>query len=379
MVSLKTLFGSASVMLAALASGMVPAHQAQAKDVRDITGAVVSVPDHPQRIILGEGRLIYALEPLEGKHLFDHIVGWQGEFREADKQNYEQMLKTFPEADKVAVIGRTTADTISPEKVLDLHPDLAIFSTTGHGPGQAGDVTARLKAAHIPVLFVDFRQDPVKTTVPSMLILGQALGREAEAKAYTDFYEERLKLIRSVVDTIPENQRPTVFINMLAGARQSCCHTAGRGNMGAFIEAAGGRNIAADLLPGYIGDVSAEMVIAKDPDVLILDGTRGPGNSGPGLKMGSQVTPELAQESLKSLLKAPELAGLSAVRNGRAYGIWHTFYDSPFNILAIEVMAKWFYPERFKDLDPDADRSLVQSRFTVMPNSGTYWIKADAH
>ena len=87
----------------------------------------------------------------------------------------------------------------------------------------------------------------------------------------------------------------------------------------------------------------------------------------------------MAQASLAALLKAPELAGLGAVRNGRAYGIWHTFYDSPFNILAIEVMAKWFYPERFRDLDPDADRSLVQSRFTVMPNSGTYWIKANAH
>ncbi|MBA5726769.1 ABC transporter substrate-binding protein [Bombella mellum] len=379
MISLKTLLGSASVMLAVLAGGVLPVHQAQAKDVRDITGEVVSVPDHPQRIILGEGRLIYALEPLEGRHLFDHIVGWQGEFREADRQNYEQMLKTFPEADRVAVIGRTTADTISPEKVLDLHPDLAIFSTTGHGPGQSGDVTARLKAAHIPVLFVDFRQDPVKTTVPSMLILGEALGHEEEARAYAEFYESRLKTIRAVVDTIPEAQRPSVFINMLAGARESCCHTAGRGNMGAFIEAAGGRNIAADLLPGYIGDVSAEMVIARNPDVLILDGTRGPGNSGPGLKMGSQVTPELAQASLDALLKAPELAGLGAVRNGRAYGIWHTFYDSPFNILAIEVMAKWFYPDRFRDLDPDADRSLVQGRFTVMPNSGTYWIKANAH
>lgn len=377
MVSLKSFFNPVGLTVAMLAGAMLPL-SAQAKDVRDITGEVVSVPDHPQRIILGEGRLIYALEPLEGRHLFDHIVGWQGEFREADTQNYEQMLKTFPEAARVAVIGRTTADTISPEKVLDLHPDLAIFSTTGHGPGQSGDVTARLRAAHIPVLFVDFRQDPVKTTVPSMLILGQALGREAEAKAYTDFYEERLKAIRSVVETIPEAQKPTVFINMLAGARQSCCHTAGRGNMGAFIEAAGGRNIAASLLPGYIGDVSAEMVIAQDSDVLILDGTRGPGHSGPGLKMGSQVTPEMAEASLNSLLQAPELAGLKAVRNGRAYGIWHTFYDSPFNILAIEVMAKWFYPERFKDLDPEADRSLVQSRFTAMPNSGTYWIKAHA-
>lgn len=351
---------------------------AQAKDITDITGQVVSVPDHPQRLVLGEGRLIYALEPLEKEHLFDRVVGWQGEFREADAQNYEQMRKTFPKADNVAVIGRSSADTISPERLLDLHPDVAIFSTTGHGPGQSGDVTERLKAAHIPVIFVDFRENPIKTTVPSMRILGAVLGREKEAKAYTDFYEERLKAIRAVVDSVPYNQRPRVFIDMLAGARQSCCHTAGRGNMGAFIEAAGGRNVAAGLLPGYLGEVSAEKLIALDPDILLLDGTRGPVNAGPGLKMGSQVTQEQARASLNHLLEAPELAALRAVQTGRAYGIWHTFYDSPFNILAVEAMAKWFYPERFKELDPEADRREVQSRFTVLPISGTYWIKADA-
>ncbi|MXV44155.1 ABC transporter substrate-binding protein [Saccharibacter sp. 17.LH.SD] len=351
---------------------------AQAKNVTDITGQVVSVPDHPQRIVLGEGRLIYALEPLEGKHLFDRVVGWQGEFREADAQNYDQMRKVFPQADRVAVIGRTTADTISPEKVLDLHPDLAIFSTTGHGPGQSGDVTERLRAAHIPVIFVDFRKDPIKTTLPSMRILGQALDREAEAQAYIEFYQKRLDQIKNVVDQIPQAKRPRVFIDMLAGARQSCCHTAGRGNMGAFIEAAGGHNVASDLLPGYLGEVSAEKVIALDPDVLLLDGTRGPGNTGPGLKMGAQVTADVAQTSLCDLLKAPELAGLRAVREGRAYGIWHTFYDSPFNILAVEVMAKWFYPDRFASLDPDADRREIQNRFTVLPVTGIYWIKANA-
>ncbi|WP_245539078.1 ABC transporter substrate-binding protein [Saccharibacter floricola] len=363
-----------------LAGGCVAlSPSSHAKDITDITGHVVSIPDHPQRLVLGEGRLIYALEPLEKEHLFDRVVGWQGEFRDADAQNYEQMRHAFPKADQVAVIGRSSADTISPEKLLDLHPDVAIFSTTGHGPGQSGDVTERLKAAHIPVVFVDFREDPVKTTVPSMRILGEVLGREEEAKAYTDFYEQRLKAIQSVVDKIPENKRPRVFIDMLAGARQSCCHTAGHGNMGAFIEAAGGRNVADGLLPGYLGEVSAEKLIALDPDILLLDGTRGPVRSGPGLKMGSQVTAEQAKASLNSLLEAPEISGLRAVQTGRTYGIWHTFYDSPFNILAVEVMAKWFYPELFPQLDPEADRRELQSRFTNLPVSGTYWIKADVH
>lgn len=366
-------------VVALLISGIVTCSSyGQAKNIIDITGQNVSVPDHPRRIILGEGRLIYALEPLEQKHLFDRLVGWQGEFREADTQNYEQMRKVFPQAEKLAVIGRSSADTVSPEKVLELRPDLVIFSTTGHGPGQGSDIAERLKAAHIPVVFVDFRENPLKTTVPSMRILGHVLGREKEAKVFTDFYEKRLNEIHAVVDQIPQEKRPTVFIDMLAGTRQSCCHTAGHGNMGAFIEAAGGHNVAADLLPGYLGEVSAEELIALDPDILILDGTRGPVRSRVGLKMGSQVTPEQAKESLNRLLEAPELAGLRAVKTDRTYGIWHTFYDSPFNILAVETMAKWFYPDRFRHLDPEADRQEMQGRFTTLPLSGTYWIKADA-
>ncbi|UMM64667.1 ABC transporter substrate-binding protein [Aristophania vespae] len=367
-----------AVTIASCFLGASALNVAQARNVTDITGHVVSLPDHPKRIVLGEGRLIYALEPLEGENLFKRIVGWQGEFRSADTQYYDQMLKKFPEAGKVAVIGRSSADTVSPEKVLDLHPDLVIFTTTGHGPGQSSDVVRRLKSAHIPIIFVDFRKDPIKNTVKSMTILGQALDRENEAKAFTDFYENRLNQIENIVKDIPASERPRVFINMLAGARQTCCHTAGKGNMGSFIEAAGGQNVAANMLPGYLGDISAEALISLNPDVLILDGTRGPGATAPGLKMGAQVTPEIARQSFLSLLKAPELANLQAVKNKKAYGIWHSYYDNPFNILAVEVMAKWFYPERFKSLNPDADLSEMQKRFTALPVGGTYWIDTNA-
>lgn len=365
---------AATACLASFFSGAI--WGAQAREVTDILGRTVSVPDHPKRIVLGEGRLIYALQPLEGDDPFARVVGWQGEFRTADTQNYDELCKTHPEAEQIAVIGRTSVDTISPEKVLDLHPDLAIFSTSGHGPGQSSGVTQRLAAAHVPVIFVDFRVDPVAHTVPSMWILGEALDRQKEAKAYTDFYTDRLNVIQAATEKTPEAQRPTVFIDMLAGARPSCCHTAGKGNMGAFIKAAGGHNVAASMLPGYLGDISAEALITLNPDVLILDGTRGPGSTGPGLKMGAQVTAPVAQASLDKLLKTPELSGLHAVRDGRAYGLWHSFYDSPFNILAIEAMAKWFYPERFAKLDPEADLREISTRFHGLPATGTYWISS---
>ncbi|QHC36585.1 ABC transporter substrate-binding protein [Komagataeibacter xylinus] len=362
---------------AALAMGLAAhAPAARADTVTDLAGRKVDVPASVHRIILGEGRLIYALAPLEKQHLFDRIVGWQGEFRGADTQSYDQYVATFPQAANIALIGKTTADTVSPERVLDLHPDLAILTVSGHGPGKASELVGQLESAHIPVIFVDFRADPVNDTIRSMQILGQVLHREHEAADYLDFYQSHLKRITDRVAPLPESQRPKVFIEMLAAMRESCCHTAGKGNMGAFIAAAGGQNIAAPLLPGYIGDIDLEKVIASDPDIYIADGTKGPKASGPGVRMGAEVTPEAARASLLKVMERPGISSLRSVTDGHAHGIWHSFYDSPYNILAIEVMAKWFHPDLFADLDPDATQKELYSRFLPVKQEGTFWIDA---
>ncbi|WP_010511836.1 ABC transporter substrate-binding protein [Komagataeibacter europaeus] len=349
---------------------------ARAETVTDLAGRKVDIPASVHRIILGEGRLVYALAPLEKQHLFDRIVGWQGEFRGADTQSYDQYVATFPQAARVALIGKTTADTVSPERVLDLHPDLAILTVSGHGPGAASELVAQLESAHVPVVFVDFRADPLHDTVASMQILGRVLHREQEAADYLSFYQSHLKHVTDRVASLPEAQRPRVFIEMLAAMRESCCHTAGKGNMGAFITAAGGQNIAAPLLPGYIGDIDLEKVISADPDIYIADGTKGPKASGPGLRMGAEVTPEVARASLRRVTDRPGISSLRAVTTGRDYGIWHSFYDSPYNILAVEVMAKWFHPDLFADLDPDATQKELYDRFLPVRQEGTFWINA---
>ncbi|QCE35584.1 iron ABC transporter substrate-binding protein [Acetobacteraceae bacterium] len=343
-----------------------------AKTVTDILGKKVEIPDSPQRIILGSGRLIYALEPLEGEHLFDRIVGWQGEFKQADTQTYTKIKKKFPQIDKVSVIGKTTADSVNPEKVLELNPDLVILSITGHGPGPNDPLTLRLQKAHVPIIFVDFRQDPVANTVPSMTLLGEALGRQKEAKAFTDFYQNRLDIVENRLKDLPESKRPSVFLYMLAGARP-CCHTAGNGNMGHFVQTAGGKNIANAILPGLFGELSIEQVIASNTDYMILDGTRGPLAEGPGLRMGALVDKKDARSSLQDLSKSSALTELNATKNKHVYGIWHSYYDNPFNILAIEAMAKWLHPDLFNDLDPEADLEKVGKEFTPADVGGTYW------
>ncbi|EHK66789.1 ABC transporter substrate-binding protein [Achromobacter arsenitoxydans] len=345
---------------------------AQARQVTDLAGRTVTVPDHPRRVLLGEGRFAFAMALLDRQDPVARVVGWQGELKQQDPYSWNQLIQRYPKAADVPLIGKTSEASVSPEKIVSLQPDVAVFSLSGHGPGRNNPMITALQEAGIPIVFIDFRQHPVRNTVPSMRILGQALDREAQAEAYISFYEERLARVRQVVDPVPQAQRPRVFVEMLAGVWPACCHTTGNGSFGDLLEAAGGVNVAAPVLPGAIGDVSLEFLLDAKPDVYIATGSRSePGR--PGLLAGPGADARIAADSLATLLQRDGIRDLDAVRARRAYGIWHAFYNSPYNVAAIEAMAKWLYPERAAALDPQATLDTLYRRFLDVDNAGAYW------
>jgi len=345
---------------------------AQARQVTDLAGRVVTVPDHPQRVLLGEGRFVFAMALLDRKDPVARVVGWQGELKQQDPYSWAQLVKRYPKAADVPLIGKTSEASVSPEKIVSLAPDVAVFSLSGHGPGRNNPMIAALQAAGIPIVFIDFRQHPVQNTVPSMRILGQALDRQAEADAYIAFYEERLARVRKIVQPVPAAQRPRVFVEMLAGVWPACCHTTGNGSFGDLLEAAGGVNMAAPVLPGAIGDVSLEFLLDAKPDIYVATGSRSePGR--PGLLVGPGATRRVSADSLTVLLDRDGIRDLDAVKHHRAYGIWHAFYNSPYNVAAIEAMAKWFYPDRAAALNPEDTLDSLARQFLNGADVGTYW------
>nr|WP_305790491.1 ABC transporter substrate-binding protein [Pantoea sp. 1.19] len=350
---------------------------ARGDTVTDIAGREVTVPSHVQRILLGEGRLFYAVALLEGQQPLARIVGWQGDFRRLDTQTYAAYRAKFPAIDAIPLIGNTTADSISPEKVLTLRPDIAIFGLSGgHGPGKDSELVQQLERAGVPVVFVDFRANPLKNTLPSMRLLGKVLQREAEADKYVRFYQQSLARITDYTGTLTPAQKPSVFIELRAAALPECCGTAGKGNMGDFIDLAGGRNLARDLLPGPLGTVNLEQVLSMDPDVYIASGAKAPQAPGPGVALGAAVNAADAQRSLDTVLARPGIRELRAVRDGNSYAIWHNFYNSPYNILAIQAFARWFHPQAFADLDINETQARLYREFLAIPPSGTWWIAA---
>ncbi len=363
--------------LVTLAILLAPA-LAVARQVVDLAGRSVTVPDRVERIIIGEGRYIPALAILDRDDPVGRIVGMMGEYEAVDPATYARYHAAFPKIARIARIGRAARESFSLEQAIAAQPQVAIFGLDGHGPNtRSGEVIRALEATGTAVIFIDFRSNPLVNTPASMLLLGQILGREAEAATFIAAWKQALA---TVTDRLAQaSPAPTrVFIESRVGLDAACCETMTRGMMGRFVRAAGGVNIAEALVPGEAGVVNLEWLLANPPEVYI--GTAiGSGSTSadkPWLSLGAGVTEAVARATLTRSLTRPGIVDLPLVRSGRAHAIWHHFYNSPFNVAAVQAFATWLHPSLFADLNPTGTLRDLHARFQPFPVDGAYWISA---
>ncbi|MGR4066900.1 ABC transporter substrate-binding protein [Billgrantia sp. C5P2] len=370
-----------NLLLLALAV-LFGASQAQAeRTVTDLAGRSVSVPEQAKAIVLGESRYIPALAILEGERVIERLVGLLPDFEQTDPAGYAQYLARFPELADLPRVGHASADSFSLESVLAMGADLAIFSLEGHGPGAHNhELIARLERAGVAVVFIDFRQDPLRNTPRSMALLGEVLGRQAQAKRFNRFYEEELAKVREAVAAIPEEEWPSVFLHSRVGLHDGCCETMANGMMGHFIEAAGGTNVAAERLPGVSGTINLETLISDPPDRYLATAIGSAENATsadeqPFVVLGAGVSEQNARRSLARAVQRPGLASLPAIENPEhAFAIWHHFYNTPLNVVAVQALARWLHPERLAHLEPEQTLATFYSRFQPVALDGTYWV-----
>ncbi|MFC6477975.1 hypothetical protein ACFQDN_17845 [Pseudomonas asuensis] len=105
-------------LLSSLSLAAIMSSGAHAETITDIAGRQVEIPANVDRILLGEGRMLYALALLEGDKPLDRIVGWQGELTTVDKQGYAAYKAKYPQIDKIPTIGKTSEASVSGESDL---------------------------------------------------------------------------------------------------------------------------------------------------------------------------------------------------------------------------------------------------------------------
>jgi len=68
--------------------------------------------------------------------------------------------------------------------------------------------------------------------------------------------------------------------------------------------------------------------------------------------LGYKADEASAKASLEQLKNQPGYDQIQAFTDRHVYGIYHQFYDAPYNFIAYLTFAKWQNPEAFSDIDP---------------------------
>lgn len=339
----------------------------KAATLTDIADRTIEVDVPVTRMTIDDGRNLVALALLHadpGRWL----AAWPHDTHRIGAHFYqalEQVSPTLAETPKIA----SNAGSFNLETLLAVAPDVAVFSL---GNGVTDSQLQLMAQVGIPSVFVDFFDHPLQNQARSLQLLGRLSGADARAQAFIAFRQQHLAEISRRVATLAPEDYPSVFLEAHAGISDDCCFSPGRGNLGDYIAFVGGHNIGADVIKGVSGTLSLEYLISRQPDVYIATG--GPQLSGKGLAVGPGIDAQQAQASLRQILGRTGIAQLNATGNGRAHGLSHLLLNSPLDIVAVELLARWIHPQLFADLDPARTLHEIEQRFLPVPYSGTHWI-----
>ena len=56
------------------------------------------------------------------------------------------------------------------------------------------------------------------------------------------------------------------------------------------------------------------------------------------------------------------------------HAVYHQFYDSPFNVFALEQFAAWQHPKQFKGVDPTKDFAKFHDDYLPFGYRGVFFV-----
>lgn len=236
----------------------------------------------------------------------------------------------FPDLMSIANVGNRFTPNI--EEILRVNPDILF---TGTRLQYDANFESKLAAEGANIDVVRLPTWEYGRVSSGILTLSYILDREEEGYAYVKWHDNLVKEINEILDTIPRSERVSVFMERLGTT------TVSKGSgMAETMEQGGGTNIAADMGSAYpIYD--REWVIGQDPDMIITIFT------------GGYETNRTFVDGRFDLV-ADKFSVTDAIKTGDHHAIGTDILTGTSYIVSVVYFAKWFYPEQFKDLDPQA-------------------------
>ena len=344
-------------------------------EITDVTGRTVTLKKPAERVVLqwsGAGGPFFTISALMGKDTPKVIAGMDTSLQDYRADMWKHFTTEMPELAKIPVVGTIGDKTFNAEQVVALNPDV-IFIPVDLKDQYESDAKAKMDAAGIQTIYIDYHAEKLESHQKSIEAIGKALGKEERAAEISKFYTDRVTRVLDRVSKI-NKPKPTVYIEVgMNGPEEFGNSFSGNYSWGALATMAGGDVITKDAVKKS-SPVNPEFVLEKNPDIIMIMGSYWP-KKPTSMRLGFEATEDSSQALLKAFTTERQgWSDLKAVENKQVYSAHHGLPREVFDAAVFEYLAKTFYPEEFKDVDPEATLKEFYDKFLPFSYSGIWFM-----
>ena len=296
---------------------------AETREITDMAGRKVTVPT-AENI-----ESVFSAGPVAAIFLYmvapDKLLGWNYELNDVEKSIILDKYQDLP--------NFGMGDAVNYEAVIAANPTIAINSGKIND-AMVSDCDALSESLGIPVVAVD---NELNNSAEAFRFMGELLGVEDHAEELAQYAEQVFTDINALSD-IPEEKKVSVYF----GNGEDSLETAPRGSQHAqILDVINAVNVAAlELGDGSRVQISAEQLLAWDPDVIVVNGEPKADKSG--------------SSAAEDILSNPDYASLKAVQDQKVYGTpnapfsWVDRPAGPNRLIGMRWFSALIYPEYIK-------------------------------
>ena len=287
------------------------------REITDMAGRTVVVPDEIETVFSSStvtAIFMYTLAP-------DKLLGWNYELNELEKSIILEEYHDLP--------NFGMGDSINYEAVIAADPTIAVNVGTINDK-MISDCDKLSKSLGVPVVAVD---GDLSASAEAYRFMGELLGEEEQAEKLASYAEKTFADIEKM--EVPEDKKVRIYY----GNGEDSLETAPAGYAhGQIIDMVNAVNVAdLEMGEGSRVQISAEQLLAWDPDVIVVNGEPKADTSG--------------ASAAEAILANPDYASLKAVQDQQVYGTPNTPFSwmdrpmGPNRIVGIRWLSGLIYPE----------------------------------
>lgn len=295
----------------------------ETREITDMAGRKVTVP------AAEDIESVFSTGPVAAIFMYmvapDKLLGWNYELNDVEKSIILEKYHDLP--------NFGMGDAINYEAVIAANPIIAL-NCGKINDAMVSDCDTLSKSLGIPVIAVD---NELNNSAEAFRFMGELLGVEDHAEELAEYSEKIFTDIASLAD-IPEDEKVSVYF----GNGEDSLETAPRGSQHAqILDAVNVTNVAdLELGDGSRVQISAEQLLAWNPDVIVVNGEPKADKSG--------------NSAAEDILSNPDYASLKAVQDNKVYGTpnapfsWVDRPAGPNRLIGMRWLSAVVYPEYIK-------------------------------